>query len=188
MSGVGARGGAPETYMSTWRSRWPFPLAATDERRTRAASTSAHQRSNLNVNAEPHVQATDVRVDGSAGRGRGEVLSPHPGDHPDGAIEYAPPAPCRPNRRAPPSRHRAERRKKLKKSLQYRAGGRWLRRRRLDEIMQQQAMTVGMAKPPSGRASTRPTVGLPQNLTVPRLPLVAGHVVSRAAPRAAGLR
>ena len=42
-----------------------------------------------------------------------------------------------------------------------------------------QAKAVGMARPPSGRASTRPTVGVPQNLTVPRLPLVAGHLVSR---------
>jgi hypothetical protein len=51
---------------------------ATDERRPRAAFTSAHQRSNLNVNEEPRVQAADVRVDGSAGRGANGLLDPPP--------------------------------------------------------------------------------------------------------------
>ena len=77
----------------------------------------------------------------------------------------------------------------MKKILQDRPWRRWtVGECQLAEIMQLQAETVGMAKPPSGRASTRPTVGLPQNLTVLRLPLVAGHLVSRPAPRAAGLR
>ena len=37
---------------------------------------STHQRRSLDVNAERRVQAADVQVDGSAGRGRGEVLMP----------------------------------------------------------------------------------------------------------------
>ena len=165
MSGVGALGSGPTTYMSTWRSRWLFPLAANG--RT-ADAGCAHVGASTQ---QPQRERRAARPDGeragygSAGRGRGEVLMPPtPVTTPTGRSNTSHPRPVDPT-----SRHRAERRKKLKKSLQDRAGGRWLRRRRLDEIMQQQAMTVEMAKPPSGRASTRPTVGLPQNLTVPRL-------------------
>ena len=55
------------------------------QQRTQAASTSTPQRRNLNVNAEPRIQAADVRVDGSAGTWtwcRRSSSTPHPGDHP----------------------------------------------------------------------------------------------------------
>ena len=65
-----------------------------------------------------------------------------------GAIEYAPPALYRPT----PSSHRAGRQKIMKNFLQHRPWSRWTAgERRLGEIMQQQAETVGKGEGPSVR-------------------------------------
>ena len=89
--------------------------------------------------------------------------TPHPGDHPDGAIEYAPPAPCKPDRhwqRPPP--HRAGRPKNIEiYSPSIAPGGAGLRaERRLGEIMQQQAETVGKAKGATEKAARRGNRGV----------------------------
>ena len=64
------------------------------ERRTRAASTSAHSTQQPRRDAEPHVRTANVRFDGSAGRGgrRGHVEPPTPIDHPGRGLGRAPPS------------------------------------------------------------------------------------------------
>ena len=91
MSGVlGARGGAPETYMWTWRSRWPFTLAATSNGGRRPRPRSRFERRNVDVDVRVHVAASNAASGANDERAPGRAQrAPRRGDHPEGAASDA---------------------------------------------------------------------------------------------------